>query len=83
MKIVKVYKKTCEHCGEEFNFREDHILHLPDTTDAFKDRDIYINSIICPICWQRNILETKGYDGVVNTRKYEYDEEATRILNQK
>ena len=78
-KIIKVYKKVCDHCGEEFNFREDHILHMGDATEAFKN--IYVDSIICPNCWHRNILGSRDIDGNVKRREYEYDEAATRALN--
>lgn len=80
-KIITVYKKVCDHCHEEFNFREDHILHLTDVTEAYKN--IYVDSILCPNCHGRNILGSRDIDGKETRREYEVDEVATRAFNAK
>ena len=64
-----IYKKVCDHCGGEFTFNGDTVLHEDDATEAFED--IYVDSIRCPLCWERNILEVKGVDGKVKTAEFE------------
>ena len=59
----KLITITCQHCGADFEIYDDQILQENDWTEAFDD--IYKVSIQCPICLERNILETKGIDGKV------------------
>lgn len=78
-RIINVYKKVCDKCGQEFNFREDHILHMGDWSEAFQG--IWVESILCPNCHHRNILGSRLVDGVERKADYKLDEVATRALN--
>ena len=66
---IKVFRKVCDKCNKPFTFREDMYLHMQDTTEAF---DIYVDSITCPHCKKRNILESKDIDGNIHKREFEF-----------
>lgn len=54
-KKVTIKTKVCDRCGDEFEYDVDDVLEEHDCLERFPD--MYIKSIHCPYCNERNILE--------------------------